>query len=311
MLYDRAAQLNPLDGSTAYQAAQLVLASGNVEDAERRLRRVVSAFPDQTGAANDLAWILAERGVDLELALALAERATAAKPDANQLDTLGYVLLKRGEFGTGKTILATQFICNGILRYGEPGIIVLLEQNMAHYKKDLKPFKFDIDALQQSGKLIIIDASMSKMSTSGKLALAGDVRHLPSPSEKFMTTKEVVDYLLATAEQIGAKRIVVDNIPALDNLLRRTRSTRDEVIYMNYSLQAQDLTSVLISDTLKDRSDDIENYVTDGVIVLEYNVTGPDTGRHIYIKKMRGTEHSENIHTLRFKKGVGIEVLEE
>ena len=222
----------------------------------------------------------------------------------------GRTILLRGEFGTGKTILATQFICNGILRYGEPGIIVLLEQNFAHYKKDLRPFKFDIDALQQSGKLVIIDASMSKMSTSGKLALADDVRHLPSPQEKFMTTKEVVDYLLATAEQIGAKRIVVDNIPALDNLLRRTRSTRDEVIYMNYSLQAQDLTSVLISDTLKDRSDDIENYVTDGVIVLEYNVTGPDTGRHIYIKKMRGTEHSENIHTLRFKKGVGIEVLE-
>ncbi len=97
-LYDRATRLNPLDGATAYQAAQLVLAQGKLDDAERRLRLVVGANPDQLGAANDLAWILAERGAELDTALSLAEAAVAADPNADHLDTLGFVLLKRGEY---------------------------------------------------------------------------------------------------------------------------------------------------------------------------------------------------------------------
>jgi tetratricopeptide (TPR) repeat protein len=97
-LYDQALILNPLDGATAYQAAQLVLMSGQVDEAEKRLRAIVDAHPDQIGAANDLAWILADRGVELDLALRLAEHAVEADPKADNLDTLGYVHLKRAEY---------------------------------------------------------------------------------------------------------------------------------------------------------------------------------------------------------------------
>jgi tetratricopeptide (TPR) repeat protein len=55
---------------------------------------------DTTGvAANNLAWIYARQGTNLDRALELAQRAREANPiDPAVTDTLGYVLLKRHEY---------------------------------------------------------------------------------------------------------------------------------------------------------------------------------------------------------------------
>jgi Flp pilus assembly protein TadD len=53
--------------------------------------------PGAAGARNDLAWLLAESGRELERALELAEEAARIDPQPAVLDTLGYVHLQRGE----------------------------------------------------------------------------------------------------------------------------------------------------------------------------------------------------------------------
>jgi tetratricopeptide (TPR) repeat protein len=96
-LYDAAAKLTEPPEPYSYQAAQLVLAGGDTAGAEARLREVVRRDPGNVGARNDLAWLLAEKGTDLDAALALAEAAQRIDPSADVLDTLGWVHLKRGE----------------------------------------------------------------------------------------------------------------------------------------------------------------------------------------------------------------------
>jgi tetratricopeptide (TPR) repeat protein len=49
------------------------------------------------GAENDLAWLLATEGRDLDLALSLAREASRLRPESATLDTLGLVHIKRGE----------------------------------------------------------------------------------------------------------------------------------------------------------------------------------------------------------------------
>jgi uncharacterized protein HemY len=49
------------------------------------------------GARNDLAWLLAEQGQDLDAALSLALAAERLDASPDVLDTLGWVYLKRGE----------------------------------------------------------------------------------------------------------------------------------------------------------------------------------------------------------------------
>jgi tetratricopeptide (TPR) repeat protein len=97
-LFDRAAALDPLGGGDyAYSAAQLVLATGDLDAAEARLRQIAQGSPDVIGARNDLAWILAEKGEDLDLALALVRDAYRRRASPEILDTLGWVYFKRGE----------------------------------------------------------------------------------------------------------------------------------------------------------------------------------------------------------------------
>ena len=69
---------------------------GGVSEATARLRKIVSREPGHVPASNDLAWRLAEADTDLDLALELATRASTRQPDADTIDTLGWVQYKRG-----------------------------------------------------------------------------------------------------------------------------------------------------------------------------------------------------------------------
>jgi tetratricopeptide (TPR) repeat protein len=81
----------------AYLTTQILSQQGRADESRARLRALVRNHPAHVGAANDLAWLLAVEGEDLDDALALAERAARLQPVANIFDTLGWVQLKRGD----------------------------------------------------------------------------------------------------------------------------------------------------------------------------------------------------------------------
>jgi KaiC/GvpD/RAD55 family RecA-like ATPase len=218
----------------------------------------------------------------------------------------GRCILIRGDWGTGKTILGAQFIHNGIMQYKEPGVLVLLEQNANYFKRDMLSFGFDIKSLQESGQMVLIDASLSRINLEKTDAAEAYLHNTPKTP---FCVGDVVDYIAAAAKEIGATRVTIDNLPALDNLLKKVESTRDDILYMTGKLRAIGLTTLLICDNLKTRTNDTENYVSDGVISMEYGCSGPDIGRRLIIQKMRGTRHSEHIHSIEICEGVGIKVL--
>ncbi|MBN2250824.1 MAG: hypothetical protein JW724_01950 [Candidatus Altiarchaeota archaeon] len=219
----------------------------------------------------------------------------------------GRSILLKGDCGTGKSIFAVQFICNGIVRFNEPGVVVLLEQNIKNFKKDVKSFNIDLDRLQEEGHLVIIDTSLSRMNSA---RATGWKRHDTEAAYKdFFGTKEVVDLVVDAAEEIGAKRVVVDNLPALGNMLQYQRHVREVILYMSYRLQQKGLTTLMISDNLDQKSDDVADYIADGVIVFRNRTGGPDMGRSISIQKMRGTHHNEREIPIEFREGVGVEAV--
>ncbi len=62
--------------------------------------KAVAADPGNGVALNNLAYLLTERGGDLDEALSLAQRAREAMPESAEIaDTLGWVHLKRGSIG--------------------------------------------------------------------------------------------------------------------------------------------------------------------------------------------------------------------
>jgi tetratricopeptide (TPR) repeat protein len=79
-----------------YMAARMTLDQGDRAGARKMFESVLRDDPGQVGAANDLAFLLAEEGTDFPLAQRYAERAVRLHPSPETLDTLGYVKLRQG-----------------------------------------------------------------------------------------------------------------------------------------------------------------------------------------------------------------------
>lgn len=89
----------PDDLRAATMLALLHQGAGNMDDARKVYKYILDKDPKNALAANNLAWVIAEKGSKNELgeALKLAQTAKDMYPDDPRIaDTLGYVYLKKG-----------------------------------------------------------------------------------------------------------------------------------------------------------------------------------------------------------------------
>ncbi|MBD3389313.1 MAG: hypothetical protein GF416_09455 [Candidatus Altiarchaeales archaeon] len=247
----------------------------------------------------------------------MMERCPTGIPGLDELLEGGFprgrVMLLAGGCGTGKSIMATQFLYNGAVEHGEAGVLVSFEQNPKILKEDMMHMGFDLQKLEDEKKLIIVDASLSGIAfpeRAGEYTLS---------TQSSFTLDSVLGIISKAVQTVGAKRAIVDSFSALDSLIEtvktygssNTENVRRTMLGINYRLQSMGLTSVLISDVLDDGKISkygIEEFMVDGVITMHYNVEGPDAGRHLIVRKMRNTKHSENINTIEFERGEGVRV---
>lgn len=232
-------------------------------------------------------------------------------------------ILLSGTCGSGKTTFATQFLYNGIVKYDEPGILISLEQDPNELKADMMNFGFDLAKAEKDGKLVIIDASLARIGITMDAVLNKEgVKDKSKGSMSLLMDEFNIDNILeivvSKAKKMGAKRVVLDSLPALDFLIKESSAERVKhivrqlLISVNYRLKAAGLTTLMITELPEGGHTSVhgvESYVTDGAINMYYTAMGMQSGRTLLIKKMRGTEHSENVHPLVFKKGRGLEVL--
>jgi Flp pilus assembly protein TadD len=69
---------------------------GKNPEAQKRYEQIMQIDGHAAVAANNLAWMYAEKGVNLDQALQLAQTAKASLPEQPEVnDTLGYVYLKK------------------------------------------------------------------------------------------------------------------------------------------------------------------------------------------------------------------------
>src|SRR5437879_6642617 len=87
------------------------------------------------------------------------------------------IILLSGGPGTGKTILSSQYLVNGILDYEESGVYVSLDENKQHVFEEMLDFGWDFEELENNKKLIFLEASPIRYLTAeiqvGKCAFGG------------------------------------------------------------------------------------------------------------------------------------------
>jgi tetratricopeptide (TPR) repeat protein len=87
-------QAKPVSALT--MSGMILMAQGQTELAKKRFEEVLAIDPRAVIASNNLAWMHAEAGDNLDTALKLAQTATAQVPDQPEImDTLGWVYYKK------------------------------------------------------------------------------------------------------------------------------------------------------------------------------------------------------------------------
>ena len=200
--------------------------------------------------------------------------------------------LLTGTTGTGKTIGSVQFIWEGATKHDEKGVYVSFEEPPENIKENAKKFGWDFEKLEKEGKVIF-------------------VRYDPYHIE------DVYELIETNIKKIGAKRVVIDSISALGLYVRDTPELRRMIFNISLLLRKLNCTTILTSEILPLQKSlsrfGVEEFVTDGVIVLYYLRTDSQYSRSLTIWKMRGTEHSHKLHpySIDSKKGIVVYSKEE
>jgi tetratricopeptide (TPR) repeat protein len=97
--YEKALGLQPMSISIVTVIGNLYLAKGELEIARKYFARALEADPNFAVANANMAWIDAQEGKDLDIALGMAQRAKSQFPEVTSIsDTLAWVMYKKGNY---------------------------------------------------------------------------------------------------------------------------------------------------------------------------------------------------------------------
>lgn len=97
--YERGAELSPSSAPILTKIGNIYMSEGDLSKASSEFQKALSIDPTFSVAANNLAWVYAEQGQNLDVALGLAQKAKAQNPDVPSFsDTLAWVMFRRGDY---------------------------------------------------------------------------------------------------------------------------------------------------------------------------------------------------------------------
>lgn len=186
-----------------------------------------------------------------------------------------------GSAGSGKTMLAMEFLIRGALQYGEPGVFIAFEETSRELAENVASLGFDLDDLIEKKKVCVdyVHIDPSEIQETGDYDLEG----------LFVRLKLAVD-------TVGANRVVLDTLEALFSGLKNQAILRAEIRRLFRWLKDHELTAVITGE----RGDGnltrygLEEYVSDCVILLDNRVKNQAATRRMRIIKYRGTAHGVN-----------------
>jgi circadian clock protein KaiC len=190
----------------------------------------------------------------------------------------GDSVLVTGASGTGKSVLATQFIAEGI-RQGEPGIVAVFEERPQAYADRAGSFGLDLESPQKDGMLLILYLRPLDLSVD-----------------------ETMNEILDAVKKIGAKRLVIDSLAGFEMALspgfrEDFRESLYRMIFALTGIGVTILSTVEVDESFTEFpfSTYSISFLTDDIIRLRYVSIEGHLRKILVIIKMRGGAHSQDI----------------
>ena len=220
----------------------------------------------------------------------------------------GRVILVLGGPGTGKTILASQFLYKGISQYGENGIFVSLDEGKNHFYSEMAKFGWDFKKAEDEGKFLFVDAT--RLSRVAMLKERLTKEETSSLRGKELQIDRLIEELQAKIQQISAKRVVLDTLASLfyrfiDPIERRTAGV--DLIESLSDISATTIVTTELSQSGLERDLMDEEFLAHGVIMMQTLFSGGSTTRALQVEKMRSTNVNPNLVPYMIDKN-GVEI---
>jgi circadian clock protein KaiC len=173
------------------------------------------------------------------------------------------------------------FLVYGATRFDEPGVFMSFEENTAELAQNVASLGFDLPGLIEKKKIVLdhVRIERSEIEETGDYDLEG----------LFIRLGFAID-------SIGARRVVLDTVESLFSGLSNQTILRAELRRLFRWLKDKGVTAVITGE----RGDGsltrqgLEEYVSDGVILLDHRVSEQVSTRRLRIVKYRGSAHGTN-----------------
>ncbi len=227
----------------------------------------LQTFPRTFGLAGDSGQVKGQR----RLSTGLSELDALLGDGVPEGDSL----LLAGPSGSGKSLLGTHFIAEGLAQ-GEPGIVAIFEELPAEYAQRAAKFGFDFDTPQKDGKLKIIYLRPLDLSVD-----------------------ETVHEIVNAVKEIGCKRLVIDSLVGFEMALAPGFRTdfRESLYRMIAALTRLGVTIVSTVEvdenfTSLNLSNFTVSFLADDIVRLRYVSINGQLRKMLLVVKMRRSQHS-------------------
>lgn len=193
---------------------------------------------------------------------------------------IGRTTLVSGTSGTGKTLLAIQFLYHGIKYFEYPGLFVTFEESPRDIIQNAYSFGWDLQSLIEQGKLFILDASPDPegQEVVGNFDLSALIERIQYAIRKYKAKFILIDSVTAVFQQYDAASVV-----------------RREIFRLVARLKQLEVTSILTTERVEEYGAiarfGVEEFVSDNVVIVRNVLEGERRRRTVEILKLRGTTH--------------------
>ena len=186
-----------------------------------------------------------------------------------------------GGAGSGKTLLAAEFLVKGALQFGEPGVFMSFEETSDELTKNVVSLGFKLNDLVAQKKISLdyVQIDRSEIEETGEYDLEGLFIRL--------------EHAIAS---VGAKRVVLDTIETLFSGIPNPAVVRAELKRLFRWLKDKGMTTVITGEQGEKTftRHGLEEYVSDCVIFLDHRISEQVSTRRIRVVKYRGSAHDTN-----------------
>jgi circadian clock protein KaiC len=178
-----------------------------------------------------------------------------------------------------------------------------LDESPRRILDNASSFTWNLRELKEEGKILFIDASPIKgLGTSEDKNIA--------IGKKDFSLDTLVDMIETSVKEIGAKRLVVDPLASLMLEYPKVVDRRKAILELMEAISRTNCTALLVSELAHaslERKYQIEEYLAQGVMVLQRVVRSEGLNRIFQVEKMRGINHDSELHPYKINKdGINI-----